>query len=798
MNIIKRSTLLPVLIISAFCSVLQPLVSSAIPGDEHWDVRFGAPGVTNNILALAMKNGVIYAGGTSSSINGTNSPLYLFDGAQWSIPATFFGPANSAQISDLAYVGNLLYAAGTFTNINGVTFSGLAKWDGTSWSSFGFSGNAIALAVDGNNLYVGGNFVNPGGVLATNIGYWDGSAWHALGNGLGVGNSSVHAITVKNGVVYAGGLFTNSGAIIATNIASWNGSIWSAVGGGVPGEIVSLVFNGPNLYATGFFSQAGATPASNIAMWDGANWNALSTGLNSIGESLGILNGSVCVAGSFISAGGIHATNFAVWNGSSWSAASLGLSSTGARVISNGTNVYVGGLFALAGGILANGVATWDGNNWAPIQTTGRMNGVQTTVFALANDGTNLYAGGQFVAAGAATNAYYVAKFDGTNWSPLGTGMTPHTPTTSVLSLTVASNNVYAGGSFSFANNVFAPDIARWDGTNWNALGTGPGGVVASVTVRTNGVYAAGAAFNSGNGTYSSPFLDLWNGSSWQGVLNFNSSNTFIAFYLSDPNIGMDAVAFMGTNIFVGGHFSITQYDPAVGFTPATNCPNIMRFDGTYCEIMGTGLNSNVLAMAVLGTNLYVGGFFTNSGPLIVNHIALWNGSAWSPVGTGVVGTGFVSALTTIGNNLYAGGTFTNMGGVAANCIAKWDGTNWSALGSGVAGRPLNVESLYAFGSDLYVGGVFRFAGGKSSFNIARWNDQINLNVPQLINPAWLSSGQFKTRLFGVTGQTNIIMASTNLTSWTSVLTNTAGIYDFTDPASSGLPLRFYRALLGP
>ena len=46
--------------------------------------------------------------------------------------------------------------------------------------------------------------------------------------------------------------------------------------------------------------------------------------------------------------------------------------------------------------------------------------------------------------------------------------------------------------------------------------------------------------------------------------------------------------------------------------------------------------------------------------------------------------------------------------------------------------------------------------------------------------------------------QTNIIQATTNFTAWTPVLTNTAGIYNFTDSNSAGYPFRFYRAVLGP
>ncbi len=47
-------------------------------------------------------------------------------------------------------------------------------------------------------------------------------------------------------------------------------------------------------------------------------------------------------------------------------------------------------------------------------------------------------------------------------------------------------------------------------------------------------------------------------------------------------------------------------------------------------------------------------------------------------------------------------------------------------------------------------------------------------------------------------GLTNLIQASTNLSTWTPVLTNSVGIYDFADPNSAFYPYRFYRAVLGP
>src|SRR5262249_6268497 len=160
------------------------------------------------------------------------------------------------------------------------------------------------------------------------------------------------------------------------------------------------------------------------------------------------------------------------------------------------------------------------------------------------------------------------------------------------------------------------------------------------------------------------------------------------------------------TNIYVGGRFYIGLYDEF--FMNGTNCDNVMRIDGAgYGQLLYTGVNSNVNAIAVMGTNVHFSGYFTSASNIVANRIALWDGNNWSSVGGGVTGNGLVNALAVIGGNLYAGGTFTNMGGVAVNRIAKWDGTNWTALGSGmtypgVSSAPVNA--LQSVGADLYAG----------------------------------------------------------------------------------------------
>ncbi len=765
--------------------------SRAASGDEHWDAQFGAPGVTNIIYAVAVNNGTVHIAGMVTA-GRTNTPLYLWDGKQWSTGGTFAGP-NSMAVNDLKFVGNTLYAGGSFTNVNGVPAYGLAKWDGTTWSSLNFTGLVSALAVEGNNLYVGGSYTNAGGVTATNIGYWDGNAWNAMGPGVTLSSAFGHvlrAVAVNAGQVYVGGFFTNCGNQFTTNIAVWNGSTWSALSNGINGlGVTSLGIHNGEMYASGTFNRAGGTPVNGIAKWDGASWSALGTGLGGStanAQSMASFNGLLCIAGSFTSAGGVSATNFATWNGSAWSGAGH-LNSSGYRVVAGGGKLYVSGAFTIAGGVWVNQIASWDGTQWSGLGIYGRQNGVQNSVSSLATEGTNIYAGGSFTYVGQ-TNANYVARFDGVRWRSLGIGLN-----NTVNTLAATNNLLYVGGRFTGTRDggTSLPYFGRWDGVNWTSMGSA-GGLVYATAVGPNGVYAAGTYYNGS--AYGSPFFNRWTGSTWSNMLVFPPDTTFFGYPLSDP-VGYCAITIQGTNVYLGGNIMAFTQFPPLDFENSTNCQNIIRFDGTYGWIMGTGLNKTNVAMAAIGSRVFAAGTFTTAGGLPANQIAQWDGTSWSGVGGGVVGNGTVLALAVMGNNLYAGGTFTNMGGVPANRIAKWNGANWSALGSGLSG---SVFSLMTIGSNLYVGGSFRVAGNKPANFIARWNEQINFNIPQLLNPDWPTNGSFRVRLSGISGQTNIIQASTDLVNWTPVLTNTTGIYDFTDLNSGAYAHRFYRALLAP
>jgi hypothetical protein len=72
----------------------------------------------------------------------------------------------------------------------------------------------------------------------------------------------------------------------------------------------------------------------------------------------------------------------------------------------SGSNVYAGGFFTNAGGIAANYIAKWNGSSWSVLGS-----GMNGGVLALALSGSELYAGGYFTTAGGKVSAYVARAY---------------------------------------------------------------------------------------------------------------------------------------------------------------------------------------------------------------------------------------------------------------------------------------------------------------------------------------------------------------------------------------------------
>lgn len=502
-----------------------------------------------------------------------------------------------------------------------------------------------------------------------------------------------------------------------------------------PGKVTALaVAADGSVYVGGQFNTVGAVEANYIARWDGQGWHPMGEGLDHQPKQFAVNGNTLYVVGEGINtAGTVSVRDLARWDGTEWSAIGDGTgpekvdefgSSTGAlyTVAVIGNDLYVGGAFNHMDGVEANGVARWNGTAWSGLgRGVGNLNFDNQfegngDVNALAVSGNKLYAAGRFQIAGTQT-VNNIAVWNGSAWSGLGTGVinTDDTFSTQLTAVAASGSNVYVGGIFTKAGTQNAKNIARWDGTKWNALGGGltkPNAFSFDIIVRTilidgDSVYAAGS-FERAGGTVL-PTIARWDGTKWNAL----------GAGITEEYAEAMALARTPEGLYIGGSFRLAG-DRKVD--------SIARWDGTIFNALGQGLMqqdfgdspAKIKAIAVDGAGrVYVAGQFTRAGGIAVANIAMWDGNTWQGLGSGV--DGMVRALAVAGDDLFVAGEFSKAGGGGAQHVARWNRPSgrWSALGSGING---DVYALAYQDGLLYAGGGFTAAGATTAYDLAYWD----------------------------------------------------------------------------
>lgn len=464
---------------------------------------------------------------------------------------------------------------------------------------------------------------------------------------------------------------------------------------GVNGEVYVVKKDASgNLYIGGDFSSVNGIVCKFIAKFDGTNWTALGSGMNGPVYDITFLGSDLYAGGNFTTAGGVSTNYISKWDGSSWSALGSGINGAVYSLTVIGTDLYAGGNFSTAGGVTVRMVGKWNGASWSALGSGSNV-GADHWVFALANDGTNLYIGGYFTTvANGAVAANRVAKWNGTNWSALGGGLD-----NTVNSMAVdASNNLYVGG-------VFANRIQKWNGTSWSAMGTAANSYIYSVATDGTNVYAQGGFTTIGG--VSANYVAKWNGSTWSALsTGLNSSGT------NYHNLYHD-----GTDLYIGGSF-ITAGGNVINRLAKWNGLSFSKV-GTDA-VSGNGLNGSVKAVIRIGSDLYVGGAISQAGTATGFGVYKWDGTSWSRVGV-TFNSSVYDLAVDAGGTLYAAGNFTDVGGDAnADYIVKWDGSAWVKLHN----SPPNqyIEYLTVSGNNVYAAGWFSSIGGISASRFAYWN----------------------------------------------------------------------------
>lgn len=609
-------------------------------GLVRWDGRtwtaLGAPAGYRDAVpeSLLVHGGEVYAEflPDSGGIYAT-AALARWDGQAWSVLA----PTRIAQVISptlIAFAQEKIYAAGALYMPTMQAPLHLGQLVQTNWMPVGggVGGEGwlfLNIASDRTNLFVAGTLTTVGSMPAEGFAIWDGSQWivppaaarggasvvsltenagevlanESLSTNLPSGQSLVsqHLVQYRgtnrtvlargdaasmalmrrtaDGVYCAGG-FRAVGGVPTGNLALWTGTSWTRVGegtfGGLTAPATCLVVDGTNVYVGGAFEYAGDVAARHIARWDGRRWHSLASGIDGTVVQMATRGDELFVIGEFSSAGAVTATNVARWNGVAWLAAGGGLSGELTAITATEQDVLVARSIDPTG----FAISRWDGTGWSDIASGtfpyGRIN-------TLVASGGSIFVGGGFESING-LQVNNVARWDGARWQSLGGGLSgagPWNPNdypfSEVRALLVDGTNLYAGGSFTNAGGTAARNVARWDGSQWSALGDGIPGWGRCITVGPGCIHPVtslalvkGKLFAGGGFStpfdYTHGFLALWDGSTWTNVVDDAWTAEGVGFETPFDPLHVWALGAQGSDLYLAGNFTSIGKVPSYGF----------------------------------------------------------------------------------------------------------------------------------------------------------------------------------------------------------------------------------------
>lgn len=361
-----------------------------------------------------------------------------------------------------------------------------------------------------------------------------------------------------------------------------------------------------------------------------------------------------------------------------------------------GSNLYVGTGIDTADAE----VWMWNGTTWALIGGDGVDNSWadQTFeyVYALENDGTNIYAG-----LGTGAGDAEVWRWNGTTWSKIGgDGVSSSWAINTfelVTSMDFVGGNLYVGLGTT-ANDA---DVWRWNGTTWAQIGgdslnsSWPAGYEFVGALENDGtnVYA-GLATSTGDAE-----VWRWNGSAWSKIGGDGVNSSWNTNYET-----VRALFWQGSNLYAG-----------LGDTAAD--AEVWRWNGSaWTQIGGDGLSGSwttnyetVYSFAWDGTNLIVGlGSSDGDG-----EVYSWNGSAWTKIGGDGLNNSWATAVGDIIYSLASNGTTIyamTHDTAGSGFVYSWNGSTWTLIGGQYVNNSwgyynmTTVNSLTSARGKLYVG----------------------------------------------------------------------------------------------
>jgi hypothetical protein len=546
--------------------------------------------------------------------------------------------------------------------------------------------------------------------------WWDGFALPAI-------DGWVNAVAQFQNRIVIAGRFTQVGGVPATNLAAWDGSRWEPLGHGPNEDVMCLAVYRGELIAGGRFQTIGGTEALGIARWDGFAWSPLGEGLSAVNGLL-VQDDLLLAAGEFTRAGALVVNHVAQWDGISWSALGEGVAFAGSALGRFNGDVFVGGEFHSLSSPGASGLARWDGAGWHSVPVSPPGEGPYHAVRAFVPFAGGLVVGGYFDEVGGIA-ARNVAIWNGSNWDSIGSGVPGY-----VFSLAAHEDSLRVAGSLSDAGYFDTPAVETWTGGEWIpwqglhgqaiCLLPTPQGLIAGgvlVSRDDQGVPRGTGVLRSSSSGWTA--FEPWSGT-MHGLLSFQGTRSDVV-----------ALAPYQGEVLAAGHFALCGAPP--GYTWAAG---LATWDGNeWHPLPWHSVYDPPQVLHVEADTIHAGGYFDSwYGPKQPVPVLRFDGHSWSPFDTLSLA---VTGITRYQGDLYIAGRRASLDSPPLGGVYRWNGSRWETVGLAQGGDFPGVNAMAVFQGKLVAGGDFDHIGGIPAQAIAAWDG----NHWAAIDPAPLLEG---------------------------------------------------------
>jgi hypothetical protein len=712
------------------CVALAHITSTGALDPTFCESGF-ASGAVVNALSSNPNSGLLAVGGsftiTTASNTGSNlvfiddfgdgsNGTVLFPAAAASAPAGTSGSPNGtvyaitssySAASTTGTTGFAYYIGGSFTSVGGTTDTGLVLETATGSGAAATIGQTVAWPA----------------ALCNTSGTITGTGATAE-QPCTTGSVSVHSLYYTTIGVLVGGDFGGAYTFGATK-APWSTDAYIRGDAASFGTGTGSAVEGWNPLANGEVDAIALPPAPSKTVANGTYLGPYTVYLGGQFTKLGtasypylaefginVLGGNATTAASAANDASPSTSFTPAVNAPVYALASGVAQGSSTTIVSGGTatqlaaeptaTLYVGGAFTSLFGAAVHRVGAINGQaavltTPATLDSSWEPNAGQT-VTSLANDGTNIFVGGQFLVLGG-VNRQNLAEINQTTgvtaWNP-GANGTVYSIAESNVS---GSNEVYVGGSFTSAGGGSSPNLAAIDpvagtATSWDPA---PNGQVSALLPANGNIYIGGS-FSSVGGTAEANVAAVSPSSGAPGTTPGTDG----------PVNALASGA--GGVVYIGGSFS------SAGGQSAGNLASINP-NGSLGSFADT-TNGPVQALVANSADLFVGGSFATADGTASPDVAAFStggglDTSWEPQVNGSV-----EALNGVGNTVYVGGAFTTVdGNPDAGLVGLTaDTATPTSFTAGLDGPVTSITM--PSGGGLIVGGSFVHVSGAFSPNL--------------------------------------------------------------------------------